>query len=444
MQRRSQVSPRAASDATASSPWVSVRRCGAAALLLSLSACSAAPKFTDRRADPFLTSDRSVAATSDSSVSDDVQPTNMIRQVSHEVPSDASNAPTAAIVTAGADTAAAKPHHGLRVEQAATEPRVAIHVTDTSAAEAQTRLASQYPDEYVFDGGDRALPIHYDEHRMLGLESEDTVVEYADDEGRAHIKPTNRVAVYAPRFAAVSTVRNTSEEVAIGKLAGAYQSVRDISMASRQQLVGHQQNVALSRVHTRSRGSEVDGQSQPNGVDQMVMVAGHAQALNVFEDLTFLRTGQFERTEEARLSQAIQAAGIWTREQSPAIAAKGSEANEIYVWFNSSEFVGLEDLRKKGELRIVKLADQQVARAGDVITFTIRYDNVGDRELRDIVITDNLSPRLEYVPDSATSDRAGRLVEDVSDDGTLILRWELNEALPGRTGGTVTFQATVR
>lgn len=402
-------------------------RCAASTLLLALSACNAAPKLADHRADPFLGPERTAAVVSEAGAALQDASTSPIQAVTHTVAAAATSSKAA-----------------LKTEPGAAEPRVAIHVTDTSAAEAQTRLASQYPDEYVFDGGDRALPIHYDEHGMLGLESEDTVVEFADDEGRAHVKPTNRVAVYAPRFAAISSVRGTSEEVSIGKLAGAYQAVRDISMDSRQQLVGHQQNVALSRIHTRTRGSEVDGQAQPNGVDQMVMVSGHAQALNVFEDLTFLRSGQFDKTEEARLSQAIQAAGIWSREQSPSIAATESEANEIYDWFNASEFVGLEDLRKKGELRIVKLADHQVARSGDVITFTIRYDNTGDRELRDIVITDNLSPRLEYVPDSATSDRAGQLVENISNDGTLILRWELSEPLPGHTGGTVTFQAKVR
>jgi uncharacterized repeat protein (TIGR01451 family) len=416
-------------------------------MLLSLSACSTSSKFVNRPADPFLNVDRAVVGSQSSDSRRDAasaSKADRIQTVSHAEPADDASSSTVRTAAAQADAASAKPQRSLRVEHSATEPRVAIHVTDTSAADAQARLGGEYPDEYLFDGGDRALPVHYDSHGMMGLESEDTVVEYADDEGRERVKPTNRVAVYSPRFAAVSSIRATSEEVAINKLAGAFQTVRDISMENQQRLVGHQQNVTSSRVHTRSRGSEVDGQSQPNGVDQMVMVSGHAQALNVFEDLVFIRTGQFDRNQEARLSQAIQAAQLWTREQSPAIAGTTAESNEVYDWFNVAELVGLEDRRKKGDLRIVKLADRQLAKAGDEITFTIRYDNVGDRELRDIVITDNLSPRLEYVPDSATSDREGRLIEDTSNDGTLILRWELTTALPGKTGGVVTFKATVK
>jgi len=41
--------------------------------------------------------------------------------------------------------------------------------------------------------------------RRLGLDTEDTVAEYTDHLGRRRVKPTNRVAVYAPRFAAVRT-----------------------------------------------------------------------------------------------------------------------------------------------------------------------------------------------------------------------------------------------
>jgi len=52
----------------------------------------------------------------------------------------------------------------------------------------------------------------------------------------------------------------------------------------------------------------------------------------------------------------------------------------------------------------VKLADKQIAKPGDIVTFTIRYDNIGDREVHDVVIIDNLTPRLEYIEDSAECD----------------------------------------
>ena len=105
--------------------------------------------------------------------------------------------------------------------------------------------------------------------------------------------------------------------------------------------------------------------------------------------------------------------------------------------------VGVETRFRKG-LRIVKLADKRVAQPGEVVTFTIRFDNLGDRELRDVVIVDNLTPRLEYVDDSGELNLNGRLVAEDNGEGSLVLRWELDEPLAGRSGGVATFQARVR
>ena len=79
-----------------------------------------------------------------------------------------------------------------------------------------------------------------------------------------------------------------------------------------------------------------------------------------------------------------------------------------------------------------------------MLTFTIRYDNVGDHELRQVRIVDNLTPRLEYLPDSASSDRDGVIHVEDNNEGSVVLTFELDEPLPGRTGGILTFKARVR
>ncbi len=85
-----------------------------------------------------------------------------------------------------------------------------------------------------------------------------------------------------------------------------------------------------------------------------------------------------------------------------------------------------------------------MAQPGDIITFTIRYDNLGERELTQIRILDNLTPRLQYVEDSETSDRAGELFVQDNEEGSVILEFHLDEPLPAGQGGVVTFQAKVR
>ena len=79
-----------------------------------------------------------------------------------------------------------------------------------------------------------------------------------------------------------------------------------------------------------------------------------------------------------------------------------------------------------------------------MITFTIRFDNLGDRELRNIRIIDNLTPRLEYIDDSVTSDREGSINVDDNGEGSQVLRFELDEPLTGHTGGVISFQAKLR
>ena len=107
--------------------------------------------------------------------------------------------------------------------------------------------------------------------------------------------------------------------------------------------------------------------------------------------------------------------------------------------------IGREDMRKtKGELRIIKVADKETAKHGEIVTFTIRYDNLGDRELHHIRIIYNLTPRLEYVKDSADSDRKGKLLVEDNAEGSLVLKFELTEPLKGHTGGVVKFQARVK
>jgi uncharacterized repeat protein (TIGR01451 family) len=90
------------------------------------------------------------------------------------------------------------------------------------------------------------------------------------------------------------------------------------------------------------------------------------------------------------------------------------------------------------------MADRSEARPGDVVTFTLRYDNLGPRELYHVRIVDNLTPRLELVLDSETSDRSGVVKFEDNQEGSLVLTFELDGALPPKTGGVVTFQARVR
>lgn len=334
---------------------------------------------------------------------------------------------------------------GQRIEFCPPDDRVPLSSIDATGTVPAAQLARDFPDEYLFDGGDRALPVHYDDFNMLGFDSEDTLAEYRDDEGNRHVKPSTRVAVYAPRFGSVTTISGPSEGVAINRLSDARMAMQGTGLRGRQTVIDQAQRESTERLVTRLRGSAVFTDNSQHEMLQPISIAGHASADVSFQDYAFLQTGRVHRAEEAQLNLGIQSAEIWTRTQYPVITAQDQSAGELTSRFTASEFAGLEPkIVKIGRLRIVKLADKQTAEPGDIITFTIRYDNLGDREVRNVVLLDNLTPRLEYVNDSATSDHDGQLTTVDNGEGSLILRWELDNPLPGRQGGVVTFQARVK
>jgi uncharacterized repeat protein (TIGR01451 family) len=305
--------------------------------------------------------------------------------------------------------------------------------------------AKDFPDEYLCDGGDRDLPISYTEDEMQGLETEDAAVEYRDDLNKRHVKPTNKVCIYAPRFASVSSISEPIEDVGGGRPVQAIAAQTGAGLANREGTFAQHQRDATERLVTRQRGSGVTTDASAEAVEQPIAPSGHAHTADIAQEFTFLRTGQVKQADEARLAASITAALALSRNQNPVITAKSEQGIELRNTFLQRELVGQENRHNgHGMIRVVKLVDQKLAVPGDVVTFTIRYDNIGDREVHDVVIVDNLTPRLEYVDDSAECDAAGHLDIEDNGEGSVILRWVLDEPVPGRKGGVVSFKALVR
>ncbi len=196
----------------------------------------------------------------------------------------------------------------------------------------------------------------------------------------------------------------------------------------------------------RSRASGVETEQQQAAVGQTSIARRSYQADQSIPGYRQRNhDGQFEQSDEARIAYQIQAAAIWSHTQFPVIAIREQSAHASKSAIKPEEYIGVEDKRKtEGNLQLIKLADKKNAKSGDVITFTIKYENVGDFDVEGIKVVDNLTPRLEYIHDSATSDRKGRLVVEDNQEGSLILTFEVDEPVKGHQGGVVTFQARVR
>lgn len=305
-----------------------------------------------------------------------------------------------------------------------------------------------YHDEFIFDGGDRDYPIHYPGGYREGLDTEDTIAEFEDHTGESHYRPSNRVAVYAPRFGAIETVTGPGIDVKIDKAAGA-REVRGLdTLHERKSLEAQVANTPATGLRTREGASGVE---MSQNAFQNLKAQPALQTTKV--DQGFLNTrvlGPNLLAMTDLLETSVRIVGPVSANQDTllGLAESTSQATLTYAMFKVQSVLGTDKLSRKGDLRITKRASAGVAKAGDTITFTLLFRNIGDRPVSNVRIVDNLTPRLVYVDGTAQIDIPGGAAGDLSvlpnKEGSQILEFTLDEPLKGGTTGKITFDTRVR
>ena len=305
--------------------------------------------------------------------------------------------------------------------------------------------ADLYPDEYVADGGDRQLPVHYYDGSRQGFDTEDTIAEYSDHHGQSHVRASNRVAVYAPRFGSVQVVEGANSGIRVSHAAkttefsgaGSLERLEATKQSSKEQgfvAVGSRQRADGAEANQNPIHSTATVRPQRNDkVDQGLQ----AESINGRQIL--------ERQQGAGFHRELANAAIWSRDLFPELSAATAQAAQTHRRLTAQATIGIDDQRaEKSEIHIVKLADRETAAAGEIIHFTIRYINTGDYDLHDVRIVDNLTPRLHFVPDSVQTDRAGDIITEPNGEGSEILTFVLDDALPAHESGTIEFEVRVK
>jgi uncharacterized repeat protein (TIGR01451 family) len=330
------------------------------------------------------------------------------------------------------------------------EPRLemdSIAPSNRMETVAASPLAELYPDEYVFDGGDRENPADMFGAQRSGLNSEDTVAAFFDHTGTARTAASNRVAVYAPRFGSVRTVTGLVADIKVDRVAGARDNLAVGNLKTGRAAQENIHGTVLYGLETRNRVDGMQSSSPPMEARRTDNAGESRKVDGGLEGRSFAGSDSMHRNQGPILSQQIQNAIIWTRDQFPVISASTASAGEISAKFKVQQTVGVEDERKsKGNIRIIKLADRELAQSGDTVRFNIRFENTGDFDVYDVVIVDNLTPRLEYVSGSAQIDarNPGEVEVEPNGEGSSVLSFRLDQPLKGHSGGTITFEAIVR
>lgn len=301
------------------------------------------------------------------------------------------------------------------------------------------------PEEYLCDGGDKGSPVAVSPNwDVYGLGLEDTVAHYDSLDGRTLVEPSNKVCIYAPRFGAVRVVSRIAENENIDQAGGVERPQNLVNAGQVATATSHLQRFQArgdvgTKIASAYRGRQGDG-----AVSNALFASGFQDAFLPFEDLSAIRNGIFDQSEKARLSEGVQSAIVWSQDLALQAVLNGRLAVGLTQNERIEEIFTVKDLRNSPKLRVIKVASTQSAQPGEFVDFTLRYDNIGDQPLGNIVLVDNLTTRLEYVPDSAQSSKSARFAVEPNEADSLVLRWEIDEPLEPGDGGIVRFRCRVR
>ena len=152
-----------------------------------------------------------------------------------------------------------------------------------------------------------------------------------------------------------------------------------------------------------------------------------------------------EHSTNSREDLVLSGPQSWTSDQSAQAILTPSSGNEVIGQRGAQSIERVQyPTPSAGAIQAHKTASSQEARSGEVIEFVIHYKNVGGRALNQVVITDNLTTRLEYFPKSQRNSLDSNFSRIENSEGSSILRWTLRSALKPNADGTITFRATVR
>jgi uncharacterized repeat protein (TIGR01451 family) len=298
-------------------------------------------------------------------------------------------------------------------------------------------------DEYLCDGGDYISPAGVRaDWSIVGLEQEDAISHYDTVDGRVIVEPSNRVCIYAPRFAAVRRVvqplvdeqpvfvNQASDQLSLAK------AVESLPVISQKQRNAPAVDMAQQPPNLFRQ------KQQAGGLENLMATMDAFDVVAPMATLAILRTGEVSDAELALVERLKQNAITLTGDQAPQVLFGVQQAHAEVGTLKPGTIYATGP--GSPQLRLCKLASKGNAELGEEVEFTLRYDNIGEQVIGNVTIVDNLSTRLEYVPDTAKSSVDADFITQSNDGGSLILRWEIRDPVKPGEGGVLRFRVKVR
>jgi uncharacterized repeat protein (TIGR01451 family) len=299
-------------------------------------------------------------------------------------------------------------------------------------------------DEYLCDGGDFQTPAAVvTGGSVVGLEEEDAVAHYDTVDGRTIITPSNKVCIYAPRFAAVRRVVDLRAVAQIDAPEGAILDQAPIRLAETQE-PGTALTLLEPNIHrVKDPPSFLQNNQHPGELERNLRVAQTLGAVAAYANLQIVHTGEIIGEDRVKIARASLAAITWTADQAAQVLIENRKAQAL-VSERTPGTIYLLVTPNNPKLRLVKLASKNQALPGEEVEFTLRFDNVGDRVIGNVTILDSLTTRLEYIDGSQKCSLDADFESRDNEASSLKLRWQINEPLKPGEGGVIQFRCRVR
>lgn len=299
--------------------------------------------------------------------------------------------------------------------------------------------------EYIVDGGDKEGSAYSDTNwNVHHLDVEDTIAHFDTIDGQILVEPSNEVKIYSPRFGSVRQILLPTESESRIVLADTrtdlkpYQGkdVLGIDIRSQDEAVNLTRgNTDLVAVNTKLSLERYKNDE---------FVAEQIQLEKLGDLMVKMKTGLLTKEDQALLAAGSSAASVWGELQRVEVDIDSYRA-QVNVWDIAPEALFVIDTgTKSSKLKLVKIASKSAAQPGELVEFILRFENVGNQPIGNITILDNLSPRLEYVSNSARSSLKGEFLAEKNTVGSQILRWEITDPLPKGGFGVIQFVCRVR
>jgi uncharacterized repeat protein (TIGR01451 family) len=299
-------------------------------------------------------------------------------------------------------------------------------------------------DEYLCDGGDFVTPAGVKaDWTIEGLEEEDAIGHYDTVDGRTIVTPSNRVCIYAPRFAAVRRVVSAmAHEQPVFVNAILEEEAPAKATEALPPIIQNQRHAVAINLGQRPP-SFFRQRQQAGGLENLQATMDAYASLAAYANLEIIRTGEVSDAEKPLVEKSRQNAITWAGDQGPQVV------------FGIKMAQGFDSVKQAGEvfhtdepdsprLRLIKLASCGSAQPGEEVEFTLRYDNVGNQVIGNVTVVDNLSTRLEYIDGSAKSSVDANFLTEPTPNGSSILRWEIKDEVKPGDGGILRFRVKVR